>query len=199
MLVTDALCYSTTDIFAAGFQDHKIGTILGIDNNTGAGGANVWTHSWLSQHLPDFGYQNLPSNAGMRVSMRRTVRVGQSNGTILEDFGVVPDVLHPMTKADLLNNNVDLLTEAVDLLNDMPLRQLDAATVVDSGDGPGVVIKSIGIDRVDLYDGDRPIGSIDVDDEPVEVALDNLPTSSLRLVGFDSGEMVVNRVLNFQA
>jgi len=25
VLVTDALCYSTTDIFAAGFQDHHIG------------------------------------------------------------------------------------------------------------------------------------------------------------------------------
>ena len=41
-LVTDAFCYSTTDIFAAGFQDHEIGTILGVHDNTGAGGANVW-------------------------------------------------------------------------------------------------------------------------------------------------------------
>ena len=40
VLVTDALCYSTTDISAAGFQDHAIGPILG---NMGAGGANVWT------------------------------------------------------------------------------------------------------------------------------------------------------------
>src|SRR5262249_21712815 len=31
VLVTDALCYSTTDIFAAGFQDHEIGKILGTD------------------------------------------------------------------------------------------------------------------------------------------------------------------------
>ena len=41
ILVTDALCYSATDLFAASFQDHKIGDILGVDENTGAGGANV--------------------------------------------------------------------------------------------------------------------------------------------------------------
>jgi C-terminal processing protease CtpA/Prc len=38
VLVTDALCYSTTDIFAAGFQDNQIGKVLGVDESTGAGG-----------------------------------------------------------------------------------------------------------------------------------------------------------------
>ncbi|MFN2225829.1 MAG: S41 family peptidase, partial [Anaerolineae bacterium] len=42
LLITDALCYSATDIFSAGFQDHDIGPILGTSGNTGAGGANVW-------------------------------------------------------------------------------------------------------------------------------------------------------------
>ena len=28
VLITDALCYSATDTFAAGFQDHQIGTVL---------------------------------------------------------------------------------------------------------------------------------------------------------------------------
>jgi hypothetical protein len=44
VLVTDALCYSTTDIFAAGFQDNRIGKVLGVDESTGAGGANVWEY-----------------------------------------------------------------------------------------------------------------------------------------------------------
>ena len=51
MLVTDARCYSATDIFAAGFADHRIGPILGVDDNTGAGGANVWTQGLLKQLL----------------------------------------------------------------------------------------------------------------------------------------------------
>jgi Peptidase family S41 len=49
VLVTNARCYSTTDFFAAGFQDHMIGPVLGADDNTGAGGANVWTHELLRQ------------------------------------------------------------------------------------------------------------------------------------------------------
>jgi hypothetical protein len=47
VLITDALCYSATDMFAAAFQDHGIGPILGVDHNTGAGGANVWSHRLL--------------------------------------------------------------------------------------------------------------------------------------------------------
>ncbi len=34
-LIVDALAYSATDIFAAGFQDHGIGKIIGVDENTG--------------------------------------------------------------------------------------------------------------------------------------------------------------------
>lgn len=49
VLITDALCYSTTDIFAAGFQDHQIGKILGVNQNTGAGGATVWDHRQMLQ------------------------------------------------------------------------------------------------------------------------------------------------------
>ncbi|MFF3930493.1 S41 family peptidase [Streptomyces hirsutus] len=51
VLITNARCYSATDIFAAGFQDHRIGPVLGTDENTGAGGANVWTHALLSDLL----------------------------------------------------------------------------------------------------------------------------------------------------
>ena len=49
ILITNALCYSTADIFAAGFQDHEIGEVLGVEGSTGAGGANVVTHSDLRE------------------------------------------------------------------------------------------------------------------------------------------------------
>lgn len=41
VLITDALSYSATDIFAAGFQDNEIGPILGTGGNTGAGGGQL--------------------------------------------------------------------------------------------------------------------------------------------------------------
>jgi hypothetical protein len=43
VLITDALSYSATDIFAAGFQDNGVGVVLGTSGNTGAGGANFWS------------------------------------------------------------------------------------------------------------------------------------------------------------
>src|SRR3712207_4451464 len=112
VLVTDARCYSATDIFAAGFQDHGIGDVLGVDDNTGAGGANVWEHRLLlrllgqegnpSLPVPGSPLRSLPKQAGMRVSIRRTLRVGAQAGTELEDLGVVPDARHEMTRRDLL-------------------------------------------------------------------------------------------------
>ena len=93
VLVTDARCYSATDIFAAGFQDHEIGPVLGVDDTTGAGGANVWTHGLLKalRDLPpdaESPYAPLPRQADMRVAIRRTLRVGKLAGTPVEDLGV---------------------------------------------------------------------------------------------------------------
>ena len=117
VLVTDALCYSTTDIFAAGFQDHNIGPILGVHGNTGAGGANVWEHTFLHQLLgATGGFKPLPANANFRVSIRQCARVGRRAGLPVEDLGVRPDQRHAMTRRDLLEDNHDLILRAAALL-----------------------------------------------------------------------------------
>jgi hypothetical protein len=106
VLITDAVCYSATDIFAAGFADHGIGRILGVDDNTGAGGANGWRHGLLRALLaadPGSPYAPLPGGADMRVAIRRTLRVGKSAGTPVEDLGVEPDERHRMTRRDVLS------------------------------------------------------------------------------------------------
>ena len=60
VLITDARCYSTTDIFAAGFEDNEVGAILGTSGNTGAGGANVWDYRKdIAPSLPDL-FRSLP-------------------------------------------------------------------------------------------------------------------------------------------
>ena len=118
VLVTDARCYSTTDIFAAGFQDNELGKILGVDSNTGAGGANVFTHDLLRRVMPGANspFEALPKNANMRVAIRRTTRVGDNAGLPLEDLGVQPDEIHRMTRDDVLEDNRDLLAAAAALL-----------------------------------------------------------------------------------
>jgi len=125
VLITDALCYSASDIFAAGFQDNGIGIILGTDRNTGAGGANVWSLSQL-HHLsvndPELAHQlsPLPYGADIRVAIRRTLRTGANQGVPLEDLGVEPNEYHDMTREDILQKNGDLIKKAIDLLTEGP-------------------------------------------------------------------------------
>ena len=52
----------------------------------------------------------------MRVAIRRTTRVGENAGLPLEDLGVVPDVIHRLTRDDLLQDNRDLIAAATAIL-----------------------------------------------------------------------------------
>jgi hypothetical protein len=184
VLITDALCYSTTDIFAAGFQDHAIGPILGTSGNTGAGGANVWTHSLLRQLMPGAGspFAELPAGASFRVSIRRTTRVGDRSGVPVEDLGIVPDDVHRMTRDDLLESNRDLHDRAGAILAALPAYTL-AAAPQPSGD---VTVTTMGLSRLDVYVGGRPMRSLDVTDGETNVDLLGAPGSRpLELRGYD--------------
>ncbi|TWP50985.1 peptidase S41 [Lentzea tibetensis] len=192
VLVTDARCYSATDIFAAGWADHEIGPILGVDDNTGAGGANVWTHGLLATLMkipapdPLSPYKELPAKANMRVSIRRTLRVGKLAGTPVEDLGVRPTDVHEMTGDDVLHGNVDLLNKAGELLKALPVRRLGVAW-----SGTTASLDTVNLDRVDLYVDGRPVATQDVTDgaHTVEVRTGQ----ELRVEGFSSGKLVAAR------
>jgi hypothetical protein len=155
VLITDALCYSTTDIFAAGFQDHKIGVVLGVDETTGAGGANVWDYSYIAKLLHD--PQHFPrqhaGSASLRFAVRRVTRVGQNSGVLLEDLGVKVDQIHNMTRRDLLHRNVDLIEHAGKILKKRPVQRLIVEKL-----RPGTVgIGYENLHRIDVYLDDRPL------------------------------------------
>ncbi|MFC6156167.1 S41 family peptidase [Kribbella jiaozuonensis] len=199
VLITDARVYSATDIFTAGFADHEIGTILGVDDNTGAGGANVWTHGLLASLLnepppPDetSPYIALPNGANLRVAIRRTLRVGKLAGTPVEDLGVKPHETHRMTKADLLDGNVDLLNKAGALLAALPVRRLELKTSI-SGTTLTVAIDAQSIDRVDIYLDERPISSEDLTGPLSIDILESNPGALLRADGYASGTLVASR------
>jgi Amidohydrolase family/Peptidase family S41 len=118
VLITDALAYSATDMFVAGFRDHEIGPILGVDDNTGAGGANVWSYSLLQQvfNNEESPFKPLPGGCDVRVAARRMLRAGANAGMPLEDLGVVPDARHFLTRRDVLDQNQDLLAHAAALM-----------------------------------------------------------------------------------
>jgi len=127
ILIIDALSYSTTDMFAAGFQDNEVGLVLGTSDNTGAGGANNWTYEDLRTAVrkdPNSPFKPLPKGANLVVAMRRSIRVGPRVGKLLEELGIEPDKRHCMTKRDLLKGNVDLIRQAVKLLRKKPIYSL---------------------------------------------------------------------------
>ncbi|MCP4203094.1 MAG: hypothetical protein GY769_14325 [bacterium] len=124
LLITNARTYSAADMFAAGFQDNELGLVLGTDDNTGAGGANMVTHQELFEVGDEVAkaggndpFEELPLGVGMSVAIRRALRVGDRAGAPLEDLGVRRDVRHFMTKNDLLHENVALKRHAVELLS----------------------------------------------------------------------------------
>jgi hypothetical protein len=199
VLVTDARCYSATDVFAAGFQDHEIGDVLGVDSNTGAGGANVWPHRLLRQLRdtppdPDTPYAALPKQAGMTVSVRRTLRVGKLAGTPVEDLGVRPTVPHELTRRDVLKGNLDLLEHAGTLLAGRPVRRLEF-TAAAAGDGTLALTCGMqGLDRLDVEVDGRPRGSWDVGDGACDLVVAGVPGArSVRVEGFFEGKLVAAR------
>jgi hypothetical protein len=82
VLIVDGLCYSTTDIFAAGWQDHGISPILGTQESTGAGGANVWTHELLGQFLPGPDSPIRLYRKGARCALRYGAPPGSAHGRV---------------------------------------------------------------------------------------------------------------------
>jgi peptidase S41-like protein len=179
VLITDALSYSATDIFAAGFQDNGVGPVLGTGGNTGAGGANFWSLDDLlraQKKDPTSPFKKLPKGAEMIVAMRRSIRVGLCAGSPLEEFGVAPDVLHLMTKRDLLDDNVDLMARAARLIQQRPSFKLSLEPV-SGGGGREIVVSAASkvpsskagraITRLDIYVNGRPVLSIDAQDGAV--------------------------------
>lgn len=124
VVVVDALCYSTTDFFAAGMQDNGLATILGVDPVTGAGGANVWNHSTLSYFVEQSGgtdVQAMSSNIDIDIATRRSTRVGPNQGLPLEGLGVLADYTYQLTRRDVLVNNEGLIQFASQLLSSKDL------------------------------------------------------------------------------
>jgi hypothetical protein len=189
LLIVDALCYSTTDIFAAGFQDHEIGGILGVHKRTGAGGANVWQYGLLGQILPNR-FPPLPNGATFTVALRRSTRVKQNAGVPIEDLGVQVMDVHRMTSRDVLGSNEDLIKEAGDMLAAEKVRSLSGQ--VSHGPPLTVQVNGENIARVDVYFNGRPASTGDLINGRAVLTLPSWvqPPGILELRGFDGDKLV---------
>ena len=210
LLITDALSYSTTDIFAAGFQDNDIGEILGTSDNTGAGGANVWWYQDLAnaignhRHSP---FKPLPKGADILIAVRRSIRVGKHAGRPLEELGIAPDHRHHMTKRDLLESNQDLIARAARILLKKPVYSLSVSPFERNG-VRGIVVAASSrtrrgetakrISRLDVYRDGRPFKSFDatwtIQPRRIKLGGSDSRKSELKLEAYDSrGSVVASR------
>lgn len=171
ILVTDALSYSTTDIFAAGFQDNGVGEVLGTSDNTGAGGANMWYYDDLIKALGSSSrtrFKPLPRDTELQLAMRRSVRIGRKEGRPLEELGITPDHRHHMTRRDLMNRNSDLVRRAARILETKPVYSLSVQPVKGGNRAIRITATSkvqprdhkLRISRVDVFVNGRPQKSL---------------------------------------
>ena len=177
--IVDSTTYSAADLFAAGFADNAIGTVVSVGRATGAGGANVWWADTLNSVLAGTSHQlpRLPKGVGFTMSVRRATRIGASDGAPIEDIGIVGHRTYAMTRDDLLQGNVDLLTFCARLVEAEPATSLTVRWKV-----PILDIAIGKLDRVDVYVDGRPLQSHDVS-EGLQLTLGH-PRESIRVEGY---------------
>lgn len=123
VLLLDALTFSSAEMFAAGFQDHCIGPVLGVAPSTGGGGASAWHQSLIFKLSEDEALRPLAHAPVFRVAVRRCERVRAMTGQALEGVGLRPDALHLPTRRDLLEEDADLFARAAKILAEIRNRR----------------------------------------------------------------------------
>jgi len=207
VVITDALSYSTTDIFAAGFQDNEIGDVLGTSDNTGAGGANVWRYRDLmhaARRSPNSPFKPLPKGADFWLAVRRSIRVGRHEGRPLEELGIVPDHRHYMTKQDLLHNNRDLIARAARILATKPIYSLSVRRFTQKAGQQGLVISAgsktprretaRNIAYVEVYVNDRHFKTLDARNGSIQaktITLSNRKRADVLVEAYDREKNLV--------
>jgi C-terminal processing protease CtpA/Prc len=195
VLIVDALCYSTTDVFAAGFQDNDVGCkIIGTDRCTGAGGGNPWSVDAIEYQANEDWER--PEGVSFDIAVRRSLRVGDRAGVPLEGIGVTPDDVYELTERDVLGENEDLIDAAIARLRELPSYALES-TVEWSAGVARIKVRSKGIAQLDVYLDGRPAGrpvAVDGDETVIEVSAAPDRSHYYRLYGFDErNELVASR------
>jgi Peptidase family S41 len=181
--IVDATTYSAGDLFAAGFVDNRLGTLVSIGKGTAGGGANVWFSDQLVEALQGIrpALPALPIGVGFSVAFRRATRVGSVAGLGIEDVGVLGHIDRSLSYDDLVKHNVDLMNFCGKLLASESHTDLWAKPTK-----LGISLETLGLDRVDVYVDERPHSSMDVKaDKPQNVKIKQ-GWSQIDVVGFSS-------------
>jgi len=182
VLIVDGLCYSTTDVFAAGFQDSGVGKILGLHRRTGGGGGNVWKYSDILQNCAGdpAGISVMPKGSSFRIAVRRNIRPRKSD-RLVEEFGVEADEVYQMTREDILDKdhpNQHLINRAGEMLAQETVRSLKGELKPGPEGQVTVAATFSNIHRIDVF-----VHLIDPTIQPVDVNRDTRPGGSFPVLG----------------
>jgi hypothetical protein len=183
VVIVDANTYSSGDLFTAGVVDNRIGPVLCVGTATGAGGANVWTYDDVRASLPHaLQPPKLAAGVDFTLAIRRAVRSGAADGTLIEDAGIAGQP-YAMTKADVLEGNHDLIAHAAELVTAQPWTRLEV-----THDRAALRVKTVGLDRLDVYVDAHPDRESIPIDEDGTVSIKLLHDSpNVEIVGFAEG------------
>jgi C-terminal processing protease CtpA/Prc len=187
--VVDANTYSSGDLFAAGFYDNDIGTLVCVDAATGAGGANVWEPEDVGFALENTSYaqKTLPGGVSYTLAVRRATRAGAAEGVAIEDVGISGHEMYTMTKRDLTEDNVGLLNFCGALLRAQAYTNM---TVTRDEDEPArLTVVTIGLDRLDVVVDGRPRESRNVADRATTIVDVDGPWERVDLSGYADDEL----------
>jgi hypothetical protein len=155
VVIVNANTYSSGDLFAAGIVDNHIAPVVCIGQATGAGGANVWTSDDLSAAMKAAGFPlpALANGANFTMALRRAIRSGDAEGTLIEDTGIAGQP-YSMTLRDIFQGNKDLIDFCGKILSAQPSTQLQAVK-----SGRSLKITTAGLDQIDIFADGHPTGA----------------------------------------
>lgn len=192
VVVADANTYSSGDLFTAGIVDNRIGPVVCIGAATGAGGANVWSSEDVRAALGSAKHPlpKLPQGVSFTVSIRRAVRAGGAEGSLIEDAGVA-GLPYVMTREDLFNNNQGLIEYCAEILSTQPRTKLGV-----SRKGRTLTMETESLDHLDvLFDG-HPGRSLALRrDGPQRIQVP-ARVGSVEVIGYGDGVLRQRRRLN---
>ncbi|RXJ74204.1 hypothetical protein CS022_03785 [Veronia nyctiphanis] len=118
-VMSNAKSYSAGDMFTCAMQDNGAAVVYGEDPQTGAGGANVWRHSWLLQNVGG-DFKPLPDDSIITVSWGQALREKHHKNSLIEDYGCVASVDVSLTPSDLKDGGISQFTKVIEGLLAQP-------------------------------------------------------------------------------
>ena len=183
ILLIDAISYSATDIFTAGFQDHEIGGIIGVDENTGGGGGSRWWHQSdllrRLEALPDLPLKPLPGGAAIAFASLRSSRVGPRAGQALEDVGVTRTIPYQLTKTDIMDWGSDLVRFACRQLSRQVVYKLEITRAALRDGGLDLSVRTQNLVRLVCFVNGIPQFSGSASHTQLRVLLDGLDPANV--------------------